>query len=47
MPFSPPQAWGLQVISGLHTQARLLGAIINTDNQGWSKMAKGKGPKPI
>ena len=36
-----------KLISGLHTQGRLLGSRIKTDNQGWSKMAKGKGPKPI
>ena len=47
MPFSPSQNRSLQVIGGLHIRARLLGARIRTDNQGWSKMAKGKGPKPI
>ena len=47
MPFSLSQNRSLQVIGGLHIRARLLGARIRTDNQGWSKMAKGKGPKPI
>ena len=42
-----PRLGAYKLISGLHTQARLLGARIKTDNQGWSKMAKGKGPKPI
>ena len=46
MSFSPPQAKDLQN-SGLHTRARLLGTRINTDNPRWSKMAKGKDPKPI
>ena len=46
MPFSPPQAKDLQN-SGLHTRARLLGTRIKTDNPEWSKMAKGKDPKPI
>ena len=42
-----PRLGAYKLISGLHTQARLLGSRIKTDNQGWSKMAKGKGPKPI
>ena len=42
-----PRLGAYKLISGLHTQARLLGARIKTDNQGWNKMAKGKGPKPI
>ena len=42
-----PRLGAYKLISGLHTQAHLLGARIKTDNQGWSKMAKGKGPKPI
>ncbi len=46
MPFSPPQARDLQT-SGLHTRARFLGTRIRTDNFRWSKMAKGKDPKPI
>ena len=42
-----PRLGAYKLISGLHTQAHLLGSRIKTDNQGWSKMAKGKGPKPI
>ena len=42
-----PRLGAYKLISGLHTQARLLGIRTKTDNQGWSKMAKGKGPKPI
>ena len=44
--FLSPQAKDLQN-SGLHTRACLLGTRINTDNPRWSKMAKGKDPKPI
>ena len=40
------QARDLQT-SGLHTRARLLSTRIKTDNPRWSKMAKGKFPKPI
>ena len=46
MPFSPPQARDSQT-TGLHTRARLLGTRLKTDNFRWSKMAKGKDPKPI
>ena len=44
--FLPPQPRD-QKSSGLHNRARLLGTKMKTGNSRWSKMAKGKDPKPI